>query len=85
MTGFRRLADAQHRARQIDSADLFCPEIVFRHEGEAAKSTQPPDTRDMIAGFLHHLAMQGGNRMLALVDTAAGQLILRLWLGLKRG
>ena len=80
-----RGADAQNRTGEVNRADLLGPKIVFGHEGEASECAQPPNTRDMIAGFFHHLAVQGGNRVLTLVDTATGQLILRCRFGLMRG
>ena len=50
------------RARQIDVADLFRPDVVFRHEHEPAENAQPAWRADAPAGFFKNLAMQRGHR-----------------------
>ncbi len=75
-------AKSPHRVRRIDDADLLCPEVVFRHEGKAPKSAQPPGCSDPPAGFFKHFAMQCRQGGFTGIDTATGQLDLWLRFGL---
>ena len=60
----------------IDRADLFGPKAIIRHVAKPAKGTEPPGAGDVPAGFFHHLAVQGGQRVFARINAAAGQLEL---------
>ena len=78
-------ADRSYRARQIDRAQLFGPEIIIGHVAKPPESAQSPVNLDAPAGFLHHLTMQRGKRLLTRVNTATGQLVFRQRVLLESG
>jgi hypothetical protein len=84
MPGLGRRAQPQHRAGQVDRAQLFRPAVVFRHVGKAPERPQPAVDGDLPAGLFEHLAVQRGDRVFAGVDAAAGQLELGRRFGLMR-
>ena len=63
-------------------AQLFSPEIVFRHISEPPECAQFTGARDVPASFLKHFAVQSAQRAFAGVNSASGQLDFRLWAGL---
>ncbi len=73
-----RVTQAQCRTRHEDMTHLFCPEVVFRHIGKAPKRPQSARRRDTPSRFFDHFAIQCLQGAFARVDTAAGQLKLRL-------
>jgi len=72
------------RDGEVHGAELFRPEVVFRHVGEPPERPQTPGHGDLPAGFLEHFAVERGDRMFAPVDPAARQLQLGHRLGLMR-
>lgn len=85
MTCFSWRSDRAHRPGQIDAAQLFCPKVIIGHVTEPSKRPETPFDADGPAGFLHHLAVQGSDRVFARVNPAPRKLKLRLWVLLKRG
>lgn len=84
VAGLCRVALAQRWARKIDGAQLFGPEVIFRHKGKTAKCAHASDQLHGPAGFLPHFAVQCGNGILAALNTATGQLKLGQGFGLMR-
>ena len=73
---FRWGANAQGWSGDIDGADLFRPKAVIGHMAEPFEGPKTPGVGDVPAGFLHHLAVQGGQRVFSRVDPATRQLKL---------
>ena len=71
---FGRRAYLAGGAAEVDVADLLGPEVVFRHEGEAAEGADAAQAAGAPAGFLDNLAVKRGERVLSGVDAAAGKL-----------
>lgn len=63
-------------------AKFLGPNVVFRHVGEAAESTETPNRSDAPACLFHHFSMKRRNRCLTRVNAAAGQLVFRVRLHL---
>ena len=70
--GCRR--DLAQRSGEVDVADLFGPEIVFRHESEPSVDAQSPWSGNAPTGFFVDFAMQCGDWVFARVDAATGKL-----------
>jgi len=70
----------RHFAR-IKASDLL---LLDADDPDVLKRPDAPDHLDLPAGFLDHLAVQGGNRLLSGIDAAAGQLELG-YRGLLKG
>lgn len=74
MAGFGGWAKSADWFCKVQCANLLGPQIIFWHVGETPECTQFSANRDAPAGFLQHLAMQGRDRVFALVNSTAGQL-----------
>ena len=77
MIGFDRRSNRADGVRDVNMAQLFGPEVVFRHKNKASEGAQPPGSGDAPANLFDHLAVQGLERAFARIDTAAGQLDVR--------
>lgn len=82
--GFRRHPHACDRARNEDVADLFRPDVIFRHEHKPPENAHLSGSRDMPAGFLEHFAMQCRDRRFTRIDAATGQLYFWVRFALMR-
>lgn len=78
-----RGSDLANGVCEIDVADLFGPEIVFRHEGEATIRPQAARRGNLPASFLEHFAMKSGDGLFARVNAATGELQLLVYPALK--
>ena len=66
----------------IDRADFFGPAVIVGHIAKAAEGPKPARSGDAPAGFLHHFAVQSGQRVFARINAAAGKLEFVIWFGL---
>jgi len=60
-------------------AQLFCPQIVFRHEGKPTESPQPTRVCDAPTDFFHHFAVQCLQGGFTRINATAGQLDVGRW------
>lgn len=65
-----------------DGAQLFGPEVVFRHVGEPPVRAQPPRAPNRPTGFFRHFAAQGLDGRFPGINAAAGQLEFVIRVGL---
>ena len=82
MVDFQRLSHLPDGKGMIDVADLFSPEIIFRHVGESSVGSYPTRRGDTPACLLKHLSMKRANGGFARIDPSTGQLQFRDGLGL---
>ncbi len=66
-----------HRPGNVDVAQLFGPEVVFRHEDEPAECAQAARRGNPPPGLLQNLSMQRRKRGLARIDPATRKLDVR--------
>lgn len=78
MSGLCRGGPTPAKSRRIDMALLMRVPVIIRHERIAMAHPQVPQRMNAVTGFLHHLAVQRGNRLLSGINATAGQLKLRV-------